>query len=239
MLKDIFTLISNQLKTNISWVKSVDMYFLQDTNPEKSLGFKSPYIMIDFQNINFENMSNSIQQCTCDVVVKIMIEDYTRNQLNIFNYRLDVVQALYNFAPEQFSLQHNSERTNSGSTNMYEYEITFQCNFYEDFSYVYSEEKINFNIQLIIDSLNDTVINGFASTSGTGTVNVQHLNIDDTDKLITNIDNIAALLLNTNWDIDGTWIGASIHELEGKFYSSVDYFYFFVGNSTPVRTLKG
>jgi hypothetical protein len=237
MYKDIFINISNHLKTNIAWVKSVDLYFQQDSNPEKNLGYKSPYIMIDFQNIQFSNMSNGIQEGTMDVIVRILIENYTRNRLEVFDYRNDVVNCLYNFAPEQFSLQHLREQTNSSATNQYMFEITFSCNFYEDLSYIYEEiggdtgKVLQFNLQLMMDRFNTEIL-PIAGTSGVSVENIQ-------GELITDAINISFLLDDNNFDINGDYTGPYISQAKGDFYVSVSYFYFFKDANTPLRTLKG
>lgn len=167
VIKEVFEQVSCKLK-ELCWVKRIDLYFKQDSDSSKAQPYQYPYIMLDFQNVEINVLGNSQVQYTFDMTIKIIVNDFTRNQFKIFDYSREVAYHMFNYFPLQFSILHQREQLDTDATNIYEYQIYYTVNCYDDFSYHYaSTSGLGLILDLEIDGNNDNIYSSWAGTSGT------------------------------------------------------------------------
>lgn len=131
-LGNIYTSIKNRINTQLNWINSVDLYQQQDLFQEENLGFKPPVVFIDFQDIEYETTSKKVQQGTMNVVVKLVIEDYTKNYLKVFDKK-ELLNAKLNAWGEWGSdLERITETTDIDADSLYIFETTYSTVFWEE-----------------------------------------------------------------------------------------------------------
>lgn len=169
-MNEIFEIIRRRIKEVVLWSKSIDLYYQQDSNQAKSLGYKSPYILIEFVNMQRNILGYDQLQCTCDCIIRIIFEDYTRQQLNVMDYATDFIVKMWNFAPTNYSMLLKEEIMDISADALYVYKIIYTLNFNEDLSTLSkinaSTSGISFDISLLMDSNNDDIFTGHNGTSG-------------------------------------------------------------------------
>jgi hypothetical protein len=169
VLEALFKLLEERLKTECSFVNSVAMYQQQDIFQSENLGFKPTVVFVDFQNLQYTTQSGTIQECNFELVLRVVVEEYSKNYFKALAQKDAVVKTIHNYV----SLERISESIDNNADSLYVYTITFSGSFVESFTDEFyipmggtSGEDWEFTGTLSQDSNDDDTYSGFASTSG-------------------------------------------------------------------------
>lgn len=138
-LGSIFNCIKDRLNTEISWMNGVEIYQQQDIFQNESLGFKPPVVFVDFQDIEYETTSYKVQQGNMNVVIKLVVEEYTKDYLKVLDKKELVNAKLNNWGEWGFDLVRTNESTDTDADSLYVFEIVYQTSFYEE---IYTDDLI-------------------------------------------------------------------------------------------------
>jgi hypothetical protein len=168
ILEELFNLIECKIKEDCSFVNSVSMYQNQDLFQQNNLGYKPTCVFLDYQNLIYTDNSFYEQECSLDVVIRVVVEEYSKNYFKALSHKQGVVKALHNY----INLTRVSEQIDNNADGLYIYTITFSASFTENLEPDYtliggtSGNSWSFNQTLTQDSNNDSIFTGWASTSG-------------------------------------------------------------------------
>ena len=136
MLTQIYNCIKKRIIDNLDWVNSVDIYQNQDIFQDQSLGFKPPVVFIDFQDIEYTTLGFKSQRCDLTIVVKLVVEDYTRNYLKVLCMKDELNQYLNFWSDWNTQLERISEQTDNNADSLYVFDISYDTSFLtEDFTW--------------------------------------------------------------------------------------------------------
>jgi hypothetical protein len=141
MLETIFECIKQRINTECPWINDVRIYNQQDIFQEDSLGYKPPTVFVDFQDITYDTIGHKVQQAELTVVIKLVIEDYTKDYLKVLQKK-ETLNNCLNFWGEWCSdLERFSEQTDTLADALYVFDINYNTT-YKTESYTQDKELI-------------------------------------------------------------------------------------------------
>lgn len=169
MLEALFNDIELKIKTDCTFVKHVGMYQSQDLFEEQNTGYPKTAVFVAYQNIQCTDLSNYRQQVDLEVVIKLVVEERTKNYFKALQQKNLVVQSLQYFN----NLTRIGETIDTNPSGLYVYEIVFTTAFIEDlepepFANIGGTSGLNWNFDLglAMDANNDGIATTWESSSG-------------------------------------------------------------------------
>lgn len=88
LIPEIFEKIKNRLLSNIDTLTDVRIWNEQVDFQAENLPFKAPVVFIEFaDNQEVETISDEIDSITSEIIIKVVLENYTQDKLEVYNYR--------------------------------------------------------------------------------------------------------------------------------------------------------
>lgn len=138
-LRSIFNCIHDRILDNISWVNDVKIYQQQDIFQNESLGYKPPTVFVDFTDIEYFVDSYKVQRGTMNVVIKLVVEEYTKNYLNALDKKELLNAKLHQWGDWGSELIRVTESTDTDADSLYVFEMVYETSFFEE---IYTDELI-------------------------------------------------------------------------------------------------
>lgn len=129
MLQAIFNCVKKRIKEECDWVKGVSIYQQQDIFQDESLGYNTPHVFVDFQDIEYETWSKRTQKGNITLVLKLVVEEYTKDYLKVLTKK-DLLNKAINFWSDWGTpLTRITEQTDSNADSLYVFDISYETSF--------------------------------------------------------------------------------------------------------------
>ena len=160
MLETLFNLLSDLLKT-LSFVKHVSMYLQQDLFQKDNRLFKPTAVFVTYENLNYTDIGHYHQVCDYEVVLKILVEEYTLNYFKALEQKDCIVLSLQHY----LNLVRVNEIIDTNPDGLFLWAVRFKGTFLDDLTpnnlpNIGGTSGINWNVQETV-LLNGTA--GFAN----------------------------------------------------------------------------
>jgi len=102
MFDYLYNKIKEQILSNAPCTREVLFWNEQSLYTDEHLPFPTPCAFLSFENIEYNSVEANVLHCNYELVVRLGVEDLTKDSLNIFPISNELDFALHNFGTEEW-----------------------------------------------------------------------------------------------------------------------------------------